>query len=149
MKNIAKLLSKDIVTFYTSNNIFCFFGCTHSTWNFPGPWLNLSCSCDLCHSCGNTESLIPVPGGGSNPCLSRDLNCHRDNVGSLTCCTIVETPQQLIFLTILVIVNHFSSRQFDGNHVSLRVFLSYEWWWWAVFHVLIGHLCVFLYEVSV
>ena len=35
---------------------------------FPGQKLDASCSCDLCHSCGNTRSLNPL-------CQSRDPTC--------------------------------------------------------------------------
>ena len=32
-------------------------GCTCSMWTFPGQGLNPSCSCTLCHGCGNARSL--------------------------------------------------------------------------------------------
>ena len=52
-----------------------FFGSTHGIWKVPGQGLNLSCSCDLCHSCGNARSLtncispgvcVHSQGGGRN-----------------------------------------------------------------------------------
>ena len=59
--------------------LFCFvfvlfYGHTRGMWKFPGPELNLSCSCD--HSCGNNGSCQPTAlGWGSNPCLHSDLSC--------------------------------------------------------------------------
>ena len=37
--------------------VFGFFGCTQSIWKIPGQGSNLSCGCNLCHSCSNTRSL--------------------------------------------------------------------------------------------
>ena len=39
--------------------IFFFNGCTRGTWKFPGQGLNLTHSCDLCHSCSNAGSFNP------------------------------------------------------------------------------------------
>ena len=33
--------------------LFIFFGHTHGEWDFLGQGLNLSCSCNLYHSCSN------------------------------------------------------------------------------------------------
>ena len=41
--------------FYIQHFIFC---CTCSMWKFLSQILNLSCSSDLCNSCGNIRSLI-------------------------------------------------------------------------------------------
>ena len=66
-----------------------FCGCNCSTWKFLGQAFNLSCSCDLSHSYGNTRSLTQ----GSNLGLSTDLSHCRENTRSLTCCTTVGTPK--------------------------------------------------------
>ena len=72
--------------------IFLFsLGHTRSVWKFPDQWWNLSCSCDLCHSCGNKGSLTHCARPGSNTC------CHRDNVQSLTHYTTAGTPDFFFF----------------------------------------------------
>ena len=76
--------------------VFCFFfGCMCSIWKFSGQEsnqgqeLNLSRSCNLCHSRSNAESLTHCAGPLH---LGSDPSCYRDNAGSLTCCAIVGTP---------------------------------------------------------
>ena len=41
---------------------FCFvlYDLTHGIWKFPGQGLNLSCTCDLHHSCSNAGSFNPL-----------------------------------------------------------------------------------------
>ena len=48
---------------------FFFFSCTCSIWMFPGQGSNLSCSCDICHSCNNTRSLTHRTGSGTESML--------------------------------------------------------------------------------
>ena len=72
-----------LVLFFFSSS---FFSCTLSIWKFLGQGLNLSCSCDLCHRCGNAVSLTHCTGPGWN------LHGHRDNARSLTCCATGGTP---------------------------------------------------------
>ena len=43
------------------------FGCTHNTWKFLGEGSNLSCICNLHHSCGNADSLIHCARPGIEP----------------------------------------------------------------------------------
>ena len=38
------------------------YGRTHDIRKFPGQGVNLSRSCNLCHSCGNSAHRIPWPG---------------------------------------------------------------------------------------
>ena len=39
---------------------FSFLGPTRGIWKFSGQGLNPSHSCNLCHSCSNAGSLIPL-----------------------------------------------------------------------------------------
>ena len=43
-----------LVLFFQPILFFC--GCTCGKWKFPGQGLNLSCNCNLHHSCGNAGS---------------------------------------------------------------------------------------------
>ena len=45
--------------------LLLFNGCTHGIWKFLGQRLNLSLSCDLCYSCGNTRSFNPLCWAGN------------------------------------------------------------------------------------
>ena len=56
-----KIQSFQIFVWETCFFLFPFFSCTCDIWKFSGQGLNLSCSCDLCHSCSNTRSLTTVP----------------------------------------------------------------------------------------
>lgn len=47
---------------------YFFNDCTHVIWQFLGQGLNLSLSCNLCWSCGNTGFLKPL-------CWAGDWNC--------------------------------------------------------------------------
>lgn len=70
---------------------FFFFSHANGICKFPGQGKNLSHSCDLCHSCGNTRSKpTHCPGPGAN------LHCHRDNAGTSTCCATAGTPPTII-----------------------------------------------------
>ena len=45
---------------FSHNNLYFYYffsGCACGIWEFPGHGLNLSCSCDLHHSCSNARSL--------------------------------------------------------------------------------------------
>ena len=58
---------------------FFFFMATPGVWKFLGQGLNLSCRCDLPHSCGCTESFNPL--------------CHSRNSMVLKALThVVEIP---------------------------------------------------------
>ena len=50
-------------TFFKKN----FYGHSHSIWKFPVQRLNLSHSCELCHSCCNTRSFNPLLPAGMEP----------------------------------------------------------------------------------
>ena len=50
----SKIVDRVVVLFFF---FFFFFDHTLSIWKFPGQGLNLSLSCSLCHSFGNTGSL--------------------------------------------------------------------------------------------
>ena len=52
----------NVIVFFMVNQNFCLFrnifiNCIYGIWKFPGQGSNLSHSCSLCHSCGNTGSL--------------------------------------------------------------------------------------------
>ena len=49
--------------------IYIYFGHTHNIWKFPGQGWTLSCSCHLCHSCGNARSLTHFTGLEIKPML--------------------------------------------------------------------------------
>ena len=66
-------------------------GRTCHTWKFPGQGSNLSQSYVLRHSCSNARSLTH--------CNGISLHLHRDNTGSLTCCTIAGTPSKYFLST--------------------------------------------------
>ena len=55
------------------------YGRTHGIWKFPGQELNLSLSCDLCHSCSNAPSLTQRDGTSASKETRWILNplCHR------------------------------------------------------------------------
>ena len=55
---------------------FFFFRCTRGIWNFPGHVLNLSQSCDLCHSCSNAGSLTHGKAVGTTLGFCRDKPDH-------------------------------------------------------------------------
>ena len=46
---------------------FKFYGHTRNIWKFPGQGLNLSHSCELCHSCRHARYTAPVGGIKSVP----------------------------------------------------------------------------------
>ena len=70
---------------------FLFFhGCTHSIWMFLGQGLNLSCSCDLHPSCGNTRSFNALHRAGDGTCPSAATRAAV--VRLLTHCTMAGTP---------------------------------------------------------
>ena len=50
------------LNFLTCFLVLCcfFYGCTHSTWKFPGQGLNLRHSCDPYCSCSNTGLFSPL-----------------------------------------------------------------------------------------
>ena len=63
-----------------------FFSCTNGIWKFLVQGSNLSQSSDLCHSCGNTGSLIHWDRPGIK------LAPPQRQAGSLTHCTTAGTP---------------------------------------------------------
>ena len=46
------------------NYLFYFFMATPTGMKFPSQGLNPSCSCNLCHSCGNARSFNPLHQAG-------------------------------------------------------------------------------------
>ena len=72
-------LCTHIRSFLTTSSSFFFFCCTCLIWKFPGQGLNLSCSCDLCHSCGTCRSLTQFAGQGIEPHWILSLLCHSGN----------------------------------------------------------------------
>ena len=58
-------LEKCLFKFFVHLILFC--GCTHDIWKFPGQGLNLSRTCNLCHSCSNAGSLNHRAGLGIKP----------------------------------------------------------------------------------
>ena len=83
------------------NHLAPFFSpCIHGLWKFLGQGSNLSQSCDLCHSCGNTGSLTHCGGRESNVCLGSDLSHCRNNPGSWTPCTTAGMPHLGTFTKI-------------------------------------------------
>ena len=66
---------------------FLFFTCTHGIWKFLGQGWNLSQSCDLCHNCSNTRSLMHCTGPGIKPAPPER------HAGSLTYCATEGTPR--------------------------------------------------------
>ena len=72
--------------------LFFFFSHAHSIWKFLGQGLNLSWSCDLLHSCSNARSLTHCAWLGIEPAPPQR------QVGSLTHCSIVETPWRCFFI---------------------------------------------------
>ena len=67
---------------YSRFFVSVFYGHTHGIWKLPGQGSNLSRSCNLCHSCGNTRSINP---------LHLHSDCA-DTVGFLTHSATVGTP---------------------------------------------------------
>lgn len=66
---LSHIIIKEL-KFEAQRNYFYFFhGCTCGRWKFPDLGSNVSHSCDLCHSCGNTKSLTHCTGPGSIPKL--------------------------------------------------------------------------------
>ena len=74
-------------------------GRTCSIWEFPGQRLNLSCSCDLHHSCHNARSFNPLHQAWyqTHTCAATWVSAVR----FLTHCTTVGTPQLLLCLLSL------------------------------------------------
>ena len=55
-------------------------------WKFPGQGLNLSHSCNLCHSCDNAGSFIPQSQLGIAACWSLRQACNFQNLWNpMTC----------------------------------------------------------------
>ena len=81
---------------------FFLFGLTLGIWKFPGQGSNLSCSCDLCHSCSNT--------------------------GSLTYCATAGTPQPAPFelFSIFITVRFHSSSSSGQKPQRHPCFLSFR-----------------------
>ena len=53
---------------HTHVKIYTYFNdCSYGIWKFSGQGLNLSCSCDLCHSCGNASPFTQCTGPGIEP----------------------------------------------------------------------------------
>ena len=67
----------------------------HSMWRFPGQELNLSCSCNLCHSCSNARSFNLLHQAWDQTHTS--VATGTTTVGFLTHCTTVGTPSLQYF----------------------------------------------------
>ena len=55
--------------------LFFFYCHTFSICKFLGQELNLRCTCNLCHSCGNPDSLAYCARLRINPCLHSNPSC--------------------------------------------------------------------------
>ena len=88
---------------------YYFFCCPPGIWKFLGQRLNLSCSCDLCHSCGNTRSFNSLCQAWDQIHISAATRAHcRENTGSLTHCATVGTPGIYYFyLYRILFFSHF------------------------------------------
>ena len=78
------------LSIYYSFFFFFFCGHTWSIWKFLAQELNLSCSCDLYHSCGNTRSSNPLHLAGNWTLTSAAIPAAA--VGFLTHCATVGAP---------------------------------------------------------
>ena len=67
----------------------------HSMWRFPGQELNLSCSCNLWHSCSNARSFNLLHQAWDQTHTS--VATGTTTVGFLTHCTTVGTPSLQYF----------------------------------------------------
>ena len=80
---------------------FYFCGQTHGKWKFLGQGLNLSCSCDLCHSCSKAMYFNPL-------CWARDRTCTSAVTGAPEVSFLTHCPQQELLgsscLSILYII---------------------------------------------
>lgn len=54
----------------------------HGIWKFWGQWVNLSHSCDPCHSCGNARAFSPLCRAGNR--IPSSAVTGAATVGSLT-----------------------------------------------------------------
>ena len=68
----SKIICKYLLGVFCLFVLFC-YGCTCGMWKFSGQGSNLSHSCDLCHSCSNTESLTHCAGLGTEPMLHQQF----------------------------------------------------------------------------
>ena len=150
MKTLEKFCSgSSHVMFKTKSRrvFFLFFGfifspCTWALWKFPDQGSNLSCSCDLRHSCGNARSLTCWD-IHSRKSQCRQIWCHKRQgciyrngalhykhrhscpitvgEGGVESCTVVVRVQQRVGPTFL----HpplfcFCQLNWMGNHLSLE-----------------------------
>ena len=70
-----------------------FYVCTHGMWKFPGQGLNLSSSCDLCHSRSSGTSFHPLSWASNGTPASAAV--WATAVISLTHCTTAGAPLAL------------------------------------------------------
>ena len=105
--------------------LFLFFGCTHGIRKFPSQGSNLSCSCDLCHSCTNARSLTHCTRPGIKPELQQQPEllqrncrifnplCHNGNsliefsFSFISKCFYLEISFHLLFKTVLFNLHRF------------------------------------------
>ena len=87
-----QLTNKIVRYLKCTSQCFCFFfnGHTTSVWKFSGKGLNLSCSCDLCHSCVNARSFNELRQAG-DPAYASGATCAA-RVRFLTLCATAGTP---------------------------------------------------------
>ena len=80
--------------------LFCFYGCTHCIWNFPGQALKSVHSFDLHYSCCNARSFNLLPLVGDWICASAANWAAA--VGLLTHCATVGTPSGFSLTTLFI-----------------------------------------------
>ena len=110
---LSHIIIKEL-KFEAQRNYFYFFhGCTCGRWKFPDLGSNVSHSCDLCHSCGNTKSLTHCTGPGSIPKLPQ----RQHQILNLLCCS---RDSELLFFSFY----SYITRQFD---LTVHFFEVYIW----------------------
>ena len=85
--DIPRNLDVNLKIYKMGTFLFSFFCHAHGIWKFLGQGLNPSHSCKLCHSSGNTGSLIHCDGSGIEP-VTPQRQCW-----TLTLCATVGTPK--------------------------------------------------------
>ena len=81
---------------------YFFFDYAHGIWKFLSQGSNPSCSCNVHHSCSNTQSLTHSAGPGIEA-----THC-RDNTGYLTNCATAGTPHLCLFKFLLSMFHNTS-----------------------------------------
>ena len=84
---------------------FKFYGCTHDIRKFLGQGLNLSHSCNLCHSWGNARSFNPLCWAGDQTHILAEASATAARF--LTHCAMARTPRSFLKCSPLSIWYHF------------------------------------------